>query len=61
MSKKIDITSTELEKGIDIAKEFLNKLIIPAVEETGLLIKEKVTFWKFKNQVGMLNESPKIL
>lgn len=54
---KIDITSTALEKGIDIAKDFLDKLIIPSVEETGLLLKDKVTLWKFKNQVKMLNKA----
>lgn len=55
--KKINITSTALEKGIDLAKDFLDKLIIPSVEETGLLLKDKVTFWKFKNQVKMLNKA----
>lgn len=54
MSNKIDITSKALEKGIDLAKTFLDKLIIPTVEETGLLIKDKVTMWRFNNQVKML-------
>ena len=54
---KIDITSTALEKGIDLAKDFLDKLIIPSVEEAGLLLRDKVTFWKFKNQVRMLNKA----
>jgi len=53
---KIDITSTALEKGIDLAKDFLDKLITPSVEETGLLLRDKVTMWKFKNQVRMLNK-----
>lgn len=57
MGNKIDITSTALEKGIDLAKDFLDKLIIPAVEETGLLLKDKVTLWKFKNQVRILNKA----
>lgn len=57
MEKKIDITSTALEKGIDLAKDFLDKLVMPAVEETGLLLKDKVTLWKFKNQVQMLNKA----
>jgi hypothetical protein len=56
-NKKIDITSTVLEKGIDTAKSFLDKLIMPAVEETGLLLKDQVTMWKFKNQVRMLNKA----
>lgn len=54
MQNKIDITSTAIEKGIDLAKNFLDKLIMPAVEETGLLIKDKVTMWKFNNEVRML-------
>ncbi|WP_299228915.1 Abi-alpha family protein [uncultured Psychroserpens sp.] len=57
MGNKIDISSTAIEKGIDLAKNFLDKLIIPAVEETGLLLKDKVTLWKFKNQVKMLNKA----
>lgn len=57
VKKKIDITSTVLEKGVDTAKNFLDKLIMPAVEETGLLLKDQVTMWKFKNQVRMLNKA----
>jgi hypothetical protein len=55
--KKIDITSTAVEKGLDIAKDFLDKLIIPTVEETGLLLRDKVTMWRFSNQVRMLNKA----
>lgn len=54
MTNKIDITSTAIEKGIDLAKDFLDKLIIPTVEETGLLLRDKVTMWRFNNQVKML-------
>lgn len=54
---KIDITSTVLEKGLDTAKSFLDKLIMPAIEETGLLLKDQVTMFKFKNQVRMLNKA----
>lgn len=57
MEKKLNITSSALEKGIDLAKDFLDKLVMPAVEETGLLLKDKVTLWKFKNQVQMLNKA----
>jgi hypothetical protein len=57
MEKKINITSTAIEKGIDVAKDFLDKLIMPAIEETGLLLRDKVTLWKFKNQVTMLNKA----
>lgn len=60
MNKKINITSTALEKGIDIAKDFLDKLIMPSVEETGLLLKDQVTLLKFKNQIKMLNKAKAI-
>ena len=56
-NKKIDITSTVIEKGIDTARNFLDKLIMPAIEETGLLLKDQVTMWKFKNQIRMLNKA----
>lgn len=54
MNTKIDITSTAIEKGFDVAKNFLEKLIMPTVEETGLLIKDRVTLWRFNNQIKML-------
>lgn len=54
MEKKINITSSAIEKGLDLAKDFLDKLIIPTVEETGLLLKDRVTLWRFNNQVKML-------
>jgi len=54
---KIDITSTAVEKGIDAAKEFLDKLVGPSVEEVGMLLKDKVAFWRYKNQVKMINKA----
>lgn len=54
---KIDITSSVVEKGIDLAKDFLGKLINPAVEETGLLMKDQISSWRFKNQVRVLNKA----
>src|SRR3954470_18105341 len=57
MNKKLDITSTTLEKGVDIAKNFVDKLIMPSVEEAGLFFKDHVTMWKFKHQIRMLNKA----
>lgn len=54
---KIDISSKFVEQGVDVAKNFLGKLIVPSVEEAGLLIKENVTFWRFKNQVRTLTKA----
>ena len=55
--QKINLTSTAVEKAIDLAKDFLDKLILPAVEEIGLLLRDKVTFWRTKNQVQILNKA----
>lgn len=57
MENKLNITSTAIEKGIDLAKDFLGKLILPSIEETGLLLQDKVTLWRFNNQVKMLNKA----
>ena len=57
MSNKLDITSSAIEKGIEFARDFLDKLIGPALEETGLLIRDQVTLWKFKNQIRILNKA----
>jgi hypothetical protein len=54
---KVDVTSSMIEKSIDLAKDFLGKLIGPAIEELGLLAKDQVTMFKFKNQVRMLNKA----
>ena len=48
---KIDLTSSVLEKGIDLAKEFLDKLVLPGIQEVGLLAKDKVSLWRFQTQL----------
>jgi hypothetical protein len=54
---KIDISSAAIEKGIDIAKGFVDKLVLPSTEELGLLIKDQISYWRFKNQVRILNKA----
>ena len=56
-NKKIDITSTSIEKSIEIARDFADKLIMPAAEELGLLVRESVSFWRFKNQIRILTKA----
>lgn len=53
-SKEINIKSSTIEKGLELAKDFLGKLISPTVEEVGLLISDNVKFLRFKNQVRIL-------
>ena len=60
MEAKIDISSETIDKGIDVAKGFLQKLIGPSLEEAGLLLKESVALWRFKNQVSILEKANEI-
>jgi len=57
MDNKIDIKSSTIDKGLEIAKDFVDKLIMPSIEETGLLVKDQITMWRFKNQIKMLNRA----
>lgn len=50
----MEIKSSTIEKGLELAKEFLGKLVSPTVEEIGLLIADNVKFLRFKNQVRIL-------
>jgi len=59
MSKEINIKSSTIEKGLDLAKEFLGKLVSPTIEELGLLISDNIKFLRFKNQVKILLKAKK--
>lgn len=54
---KINITSSIAEKGLDAAKVFLSKLIKPAVEETGLLLADHIHYFRWKNQINLLQKA----
>lgn len=60
MEAKIDISSKALEKSLDVAKDFLQKLIGPSVEEAGLLFRDSVAMWRFKNQINILHRASEI-
>src|ERR1039458_8914342 len=60
MDNKIDVTSTALEKGIEVAKGFVDRLVNPSIEELGLLMRDQVSLWRFKNQVNILNKAKSI-
>ena len=57
---KIDVSSTAVEKGIDIAKDFADKLVLPPIEELGLLVRDQISYWRFSNQVKILNKAKSI-
>jgi len=54
---EFDVKSSTLDKGLEIAKDFVDKLIMPTVEETGLFLKDHLTMWRFSNQLKMLNKA----
>ncbi|EIJ36998.1 Abi-alpha family protein [Thiothrix nivea] len=58
--KKIDVSSTTIEKGIDVAKSFVDKLVSPSIEELGLLVKDQISLWRFNNQIKILNKAKSI-
>lgn len=53
-NKELNLKSSTVEKGLELAKEFLGKLISPTLEEVGLLISDNIKFIRFKNQVRIL-------
>ena len=54
MSKKVNIKSSTIEKGLELVKDFAEKLIGPTIEEVGLLMSDKIKYYRFKNQVNIL-------
>ena len=49
------------KKIIEIAEKMLDKLVGPAISETGELIADKIKFYRFKNQIKILNNVKKLL
>jgi len=46
---------------MEAAKDFLMKIAGPAAEEFGLLLRDKVWLWRFKNATSMLAKSQRML
>lgn len=60
LNNKLDITSTAIEKGIDLVKDFVEKLVGSTLEETGLLLGDKIRIFRLKNQIKMLSKAQSI-
>lgn len=58
-TKKLNITSTAIEKGIDLAQSFLSKLLSPGIETAGLLIQDQVQHFRIKQQLKLLEKAKK--
>lgn len=50
-----------VEFGYEIIKKFLEKLAGPAAEEVGLMLQDKVKFYRFKNQLKILKKAKQYL
>jgi len=53
---EFNLKSSTIEKGIDLAKSFLERLVGPSVDEVGQLLADNVKIWKFNNQIGRLRK-----
>ncbi len=51
------VNSIVVEKGLELAKDFLTKIIGPPAEEIGLLIADNIRTFRFKNQVKILSKA----
>ena len=56
-----NLPATISEKAIEKASKFLEVIIMPPCEELGLLLQDQVKFWRFKNQVRILNKAEEYL
>lgn len=57
---KFDVTSTALEKGIDLIGGFIEKLAGSSLEEAGLILADKIRIRRLKNQIKIFSEAQKI-
>lgn len=46
-----------IKNEIELAKTFLKKLLLPENEESSILANEKLSYWRFKNQINILNKA----
>lgn len=58
---KGELVKTAVEKSISGAESFLKKLFGPAVEEAGLMLKDRVHFYRAQNQLRMVDKAQKLL
>ena len=56
---QLNIKSTTIEKGLELAKDFIDKLIGPSINEVGLLFSDNIKYFRFKNQVKILLKAKK--
>lgn len=58
---EFNLKSSTLEKGLELAKDLLDKIAAPAAEELGLLISDNIKHRRLKNQINNLVKVRKIV
>jgi hypothetical protein len=53
----VNVKISGIEQLAEVAKEFLQKLIFPPLEEVGFLLADKVKLYRFKNQVEIVSKA----
>jgi hypothetical protein len=56
-----DAINTVTESSVKGAGNFLSLICLPAAEEFGLLLKDKVSHWRAKNAVDIVNKTQKLI
>jgi hypothetical protein len=56
-----DSVNTVTKGAVDGASSFLGRICLPAAEEFGLLLRDKVGAWRAKNAVAITNQAQKLL
>ena len=56
-----DSINTVTKGAVDGASAFLSRICLPAAEEFGLLLRDKVSAWRSKNAVAIANKAQKLL
>lgn len=57
---KIDVSSTVIEKGLDLITGFIEKLAGSSIEEAGLLLADKVKLRRLNNQIKIFSRAKEI-
>jgi hypothetical protein len=47
-----------IEKGFEGASALLSRMCLPAAEELGLMLKDRVRYWRLKNIINIVNRVP---
>lgn len=50
-----------LKKAVDEVSKFLEAICLPAAQELGLLLGDKVRLWRFKNTIAIVQEAKRML